>query len=81
MSKDCNLLSLVDQCMEDFFQAHEGSMPNSGLFSRIIPEIEKKLIYKTLEYTKFNQSKSSKLLGINRNTLRKKIQEYNINVK
>ena len=48
------------------------------LFDKFISEIEKQLISKTLKYYSGNQIKSSKLLGINRNTLRSKIQKYKI---
>ncbi|MAI29480.1 MAG: nitrogen regulation protein NR(I) [Rickettsiales bacterium] len=51
------------------------------LFDKFISEIEKQLISKTLQYYLGNQIKSSKLLGINRNTLRSKIQKYKISTK
>ena len=51
------------------------------LFEKFISEVEKQLISKTLKYYLGNQIKSSKLLGINRNTLRTKIQKYKITSK
>ena len=51
------------------------------LFEKFISEIEKQLISKTLKYFSGNQIRSSKLLGINRNTLRSKIQKYKITTK
>ena len=51
------------------------------LFEKFISEVEKQLISKTLKYYSGNQIKSSKLLGINRNTLRSKIQKYKISTK
>ena len=48
------------------------------LYNRFLSEMEKPLIKKTLEYFNGNQIKSSKLLGINRNTLRSKISKYNL---
>ena len=51
------------------------------LFEKFISEIEKQLITKTLKYYSGNQIRSSKLLGINRNTLRSKIQKYKITKK
>ena len=50
-------------------------------YLKIYFEIEKQLISKTLKYFSGNQIKSSKLLGINRNTLRSKIQKYKISHK
>ena len=51
------------------------------LFEKFISEVEKQLISKTLKYYSGNQIKSSKLLGINRNTLRSKMQKYKISTK
>ena len=51
------------------------------LFEKFISEVEKQLISKTLKYYSGNQIKSSKLLGINRNTLRTKIKKYKITAK
>ena len=51
------------------------------LFEKFISEVEKQLISKTLTYFSGNQIKSSKLLGINRNTLRSKIQKHKISTK
>ncbi|MDC2966055.1 sigma-54 dependent transcriptional regulator [Alphaproteobacteria bacterium] len=51
------------------------------LFEKFISEVEKQLISKTLKYYSGNQIKSSKLLGINRNTLRSKMQKYKIATK
>ena len=49
-----------------------------SLYDRVIREVEYPLIKLTLEKVNYNQIKASKLLGINRNTLRKKIRELNI---
>lgn len=49
-----------------------------GSIERIKEKIEKIIIQTALEYTKHNQVKASKLLGINRATLRKKIQKYGL---
>jgi len=48
------------------------------LFPSAIQQVERSLILAALEYSKWNQVKASKLLGINRGTLRKKMIEYNI---
>lgn len=64
-----------------YFGAHgEGSMPPPGLYDRILPLLERPLIEMTLLATGGNQVKAAYILGINRNTLRKKIQELQIDV-
>jgi two-component system nitrogen regulation response regulator GlnG len=57
---------------------HDGVCPESGLYERIISEVERVLIQKTLEQVGGVQIKASKILGINRNTLRKKIKDLEI---
>ncbi|MFQ5437739.1 MAG: response regulator [Paracoccaceae bacterium] len=63
-----------------YFALHEGALPPAGLYDRILAEIEVPLIEITLDATGGNQAKAAKLLGINRNTLRKKITEHEISV-
>ncbi len=70
----------VEKHLKEFFKLHRGKMPSSGLYSRIINEVERPLISICLIATKGNQIKASKLLGLNRNTLRKKIKELKIKV-
>lgn len=53
---------------------------NSGLYKATVSDIEKNLIESALERTDGNQLKSAKILGINRNTLRAKIQKLGIEV-
>ena len=64
--------------LEKYFTSHkDGSIP-PGLYDRIIKEIERVMFDVTLKYVNGNQSQASKILGINRNTLRKKILELNV---
>ncbi len=55
------------------------SFPEQGLYKEISQETEKTLIKSALDKTGNNQSKAAIFLGINRNTLRKKMKEFNIN--
>ena len=55
---------------------------NQGdVYCKVMNDTEKKLIEKVLAKSFGNQSIASKLLGINRNTLRQKIKKFNINTK
>lgn len=58
------------------YPAHE-QMP-TGLYDLILQEVERPLIRKCLAYTKGNRLKAAALLGLNRNTLRKKMEELGI---
>ena len=51
-----------------------------NLYDMVIPEVEKALIFMVMKETKGNQIKAARLLGINRNTLRKRIRELDIPV-
>jgi two-component system nitrogen regulation response regulator GlnG len=63
-----------------YFAAHAGGLPPSGLHGRVLREIETPLIELTLAATKGNQVKAAAILGLNRNTLRKKIRDLGITI-
>ena len=63
-----------------YFDLHGTSLPPAGLYARILQEMEVPLIEIALDATQGNQAKCAELLGINRNTLRKKITELEIHV-
>lgn len=67
----------VTQTLETYFKSLEGEIP-SDLHKLVMGQVEKPLIAFILEHTEQNQSKAAEMLGINRNTLRKKIQQYNL---
>ena len=79
-NKNESLGMSVEEHLKNFFKLHKGKLPSAGLYSRIIAEVEKPLISICLSATKGNQIKASKLLGLNRNTLRKKIKDLNIKI-
>jgi two-component system nitrogen regulation response regulator GlnG len=70
----------VARHLRRYFDLHGGMLPPDGLYSRIIKEVEIPLIEIALDATGGNQAKCADLLGINRNTLRKKITELDIRV-
>ncbi|MDH5509698.1 MAG: Fis family transcriptional regulator [Nitrospinota bacterium] len=67
--------------LEKQFSHSSGLASNGGLHSFFMKLMEKRLILIVLENTQGNQSKAAGILGINRNTLRKKIEEYDVLVK
>ncbi len=77
---DEGLGSAVERHINEYFVAHKGGMPAAGLYDRILREIERPLIVATLIATRGNQIKAAYVLGLNRNTLRKKIRELDIPV-
>ncbi len=73
-----SLAELVDQHVRRYFSTLDGAAPAAGLHGRILREVEYPLIVATLEVTRGNQVKAAEILGINRNTLRKRIRELGI---
>ncbi len=70
----------VAQHLKRYFDLHGGMLPPEGLYQRILREVEAPLIEIALDATSGNQAKCAELLGINRNTLRKKITDLDIHV-
>ncbi|KMW57360.1 Nitrogen regulation protein NtrC [Candidatus Rhodobacter oscarellae] len=70
----------VAKHLRRYFDLHGGVLPPPGLYGRILREIELPLIEIALDATGGNQAKCADLLGINRNTLRKKITDLDIRV-
>jgi two-component system nitrogen regulation response regulator GlnG len=75
-----SLSDSVERHLRTYFSANHASLPAPGLYARALREFEKPLITLALEATGGNQIKAAALLGVNRNTLRKKIRELDIEV-
>ena len=75
-----SLSEATERHLRQYFTAHRPGLPSSGLYERVLREVERPLLGITLEATRGNQIKAAELLGINRNTLRKKIRELDIEI-
>lgn len=77
-----SLESLVKSKLEILFrQQKEADVELNDLHKIILEQVEKPLIELSLRQNRGNQVKTARLLGINRNTLKKKIDTYRIDVK
>ena len=76
-----NLRSYLDGFLRNFFDSLDNNDQKIGLHDKFMNEFERPLILKSLEFCKGNQIKTSKILGINRNTLRSKLKKLNISSK
>lgn len=74
------LSASVGKHLKRYFDLHGDLLPPPGLYQRILREVEQPMIELALDATGGNQAKCADLLGINRNTLRKKIAELDIRV-
>ncbi len=77
---DESLSESVARHLRRYFDLHGQELPPPGLYGRILRELEIPLIEIALDATGGNQARCADLLGINRNTLRKKITELDIQV-
>ena len=75
-----SLHDAVHRHLTAYFDAHGNQLPAAGLHMRILREVERPLIEICLKATRGNQVRTAELLGLNRNTLRKKIRELDITV-
>jgi two-component system, NtrC family, nitrogen regulation response regulator GlnG len=74
------LSASIGRHLKRYFDLHTDSLPPPGLYDRILREMEMPLLEIALDATGGNQAKCADLLGINRNTLRKKITDLDIRV-
>ena len=75
-----NLSDAVARHLQAYFDAHGDALPAPGMHERVVREVERPLISLCLAATRGNQIKAAELLGLNRNTLRKKIRELDIQI-
>ncbi|AUN29588.1 nitrogen regulation protein NR(I) [Niveispirillum cyanobacteriorum] len=74
------LSAAVERHLREYFAAHKDGIPAAGLYDRILREVERPLLSLSLTATRGNQIKAAHMLGLNRNTLRKKIRDLDIQV-
>jgi two-component system nitrogen regulation response regulator GlnG len=74
------LSAAVERHLATYFAGFREGLPPPGLYHRILREIEHPLLTVTLAATRGNQIRAADLLGVNRNTLRKKIRDLEIQV-
>ncbi len=73
-----SLSTLIERHLAADFASQPDGIPPRGLYDRVLQEVEAPLIRLTLAATRGNQIRAAEILGLNRNTLRKKIQDLGI---
>jgi two-component system nitrogen regulation response regulator GlnG len=74
------LSAAVEHHLMAYFNSHGDDLPPPGIYDRILQEVERPLISLCLGATRGNQIRAAHLLGLNRNTLRKKIRDLGLEV-
>ena len=73
-----SLPATVDACLKTYFKDLNGMSPAAGMYVKVISQVEKPLIEHVLRYVRINQVRAASILGINRNTLRRKLTEHKL---
>ncbi|MDZ4142628.1 MAG: helix-turn-helix domain-containing protein [Methylotenera sp.] len=73
----CELANSVKSSLDQYFKDLDGEPPHA-LYNMVLNCIEKPLLEYIMQHAGGNQSKAAEILDINRNTLRKKLQQHNI---
>ena len=77
VERENELSSTVRKMMKQYFKDLDGEKP-SGIYNMVVNCVEKPLLEVVMNHAQGNQTRAAELLGINRNTLRKKLQEHGI---
>ena len=72
------LSQIIEQKLAGYFADQPDGIPPTGLYDRVLEDLERPLIQLTLAATRGNQVRAAEILGLNRNTLRKKIQDLGV---
>lgn len=72
------LANCVRAAVERYFKDLHGQCPGTSLYETVMTEIEAPLLETVMRHTGYNQCQAAKILGINRNTLRKKLLTYGL---
>jgi Fis family transcriptional regulator len=75
--RENELSSTVRKMMKQYFKDLDGEKP-SGIYNMVVNCVEKPLLEVVMYHAQGNQTRAAELLGINRNTLRKKLQEHGL---
>jgi two-component system nitrogen regulation response regulator GlnG len=80
MNGQVDLPGAVESHLAKVFSEHEPNLPPAGLYQRTLDQVEVPLISMALNMCGGNQIRAAELLGVNRNTLRKKIRNHGIEI-
>ncbi|QNM96809.1 helix-turn-helix domain-containing protein [Chitinimonas koreensis] len=77
MSSNDQICSAVRDALEQYFRDLDGEEPQA-IYDMVLAKVEKPMLQVVLDKAQGNQTRAAELLGINRNTLRKKMQEHDL---
>ena len=78
LAADAGLAAAVDRILAAYLAGFGGDLPPDGWYDRVLAEVERPLLRLSLAAARGNQVRAARLLGINRNTLRKKLLDHGV---
>src|SRR5690554_5668641 len=75
-----DIVTVIESELAQLFREYEPNLPPAGVYQRVLDKVEVPLISTVLNLCAGNQIKAAELLGLNRNTLRKKIRGHGIEI-
>jgi two-component system, NtrC family, nitrogen regulation response regulator GlnG len=76
--KKIGLRDLIHSHVQSYLDSHTKDVPPVGVYGHVISEVECALLQAVMEKAKGNQVQASRILGVSRNTLRKKVKTLNL---
>lgn len=73
------IAACVRAALNDYFADLDGHPPQGRLYEMVMTEVEHPLLQAIMRHTEGNQSRAAEILGINRGTLRKKLERLGLN--
>jgi Fis family transcriptional regulator len=77
MAGNDHICRAVRESLEQYFTDLDGEAPQA-IYDMVLARVEKPMLEVVLDKVQGNQTRAAELLGINRNTLRKKLQDHNL---
>ena len=77
MARQNDISTCVTGALEKYFRDLDGEMP-CAIYEMVLRNVEKPMLEVVMRHAEGNQTLAADMLGINRNTLRKKLTEYNL---
>lgn len=69
---------IVEKMVKEYFTTQNDNVTDSNLYEIVMREVERPLFLQTLEVAQGNKARAARILGINRNTLHKKLNEMGL---
>lgn len=76
-NKENEISACIKKAMNEYFKDLDGEKP-CAIYEMVMASVEKPLLETIMHHAQGNQTRAAELLGLNRNTLRKKMKEYNL---